>query len=387
MANLRRVGSICAALATVAGLTAGATVSSPVGAQGAKPIVYLTFDDGPSSDSASAGLLDVLAQYDVPATFFIVGTNVAGGQDVLRRMYADGHAVGSHSWSHPELNSLTDTQLVQGQLQATHDAVKAATGQDIQCFRSPWGTSFTGPREVGLIQGFGYDIHNTWQIDATEYTVGVTSLPGNAATATAMAQRLAGARNGDVILMHDGFFGRQAMVSAVSQFLAAHRNDYEFRLLPGCGGSYTQGGSIPPAAAIRRGPVANATTIDEIRAATDYQATADANVLRLYHAFLAREPEAAGAVYWIGQSRRGLSLDDTAWNFSTSPEFFQKYGNLDNGSFVAVVYQNVLGRTPDPAGLAYWIGTVNSGQLSRHGVVRWIAASAEFIGAHPYSAQ
>ncbi|MEM7272727.1 MAG: DUF4214 domain-containing protein [Actinomycetota bacterium] len=109
---------------------------------------------------------------------------------------------------------------------------------------------------------------------------------------------------------------------------------------------------------------------------------ADADMLRLYAAFFERDPELAGAQYWYGQSKAGVSLDTVAWSFSQSAEFLARYGETTSEQFLTIVYQNVLGRGPDQEGLDYWLGQIANG-LDRSGAVRWIAASQEFKNSNP----
>ena len=127
----------------------------------------------------------------------------------------------------------------------------------------------------------------------------------------------------------------------------------------------------------------DATTIDELLAAADYDPRYGA-VLRLYWAFFNREPDVGGAKYWISVYRSGRSFDDIAQAFATSREFVSRYGRLTNRRFLDVIYLNVLGRPADPGGFDYWLGKLAGGQLDRGGVVRWIGSSPEFVRNHPY---
>ena len=139
--------------------------------------------------------------------------------------------------------------------------------------------------------------------------------------------------------------------------------------------------SVAPAASIGLGSPA---TLDEVLASAGYDAD-HADVLRLYQAFFEREPDVDGAVYWIGQYEAGATLDDLAYGFARSTEFTSRYGDaLGNRAFLEIVYGNVLGRTPDQAGLDYWTGQLNGG-LSQHGVVRWVAANDEFAARYPFA--
>ncbi len=107
------------------------------------------------------------------------------------------------------------------------------------------------------------------------------------------------------------------------------------------------------------------------------------DALRLYRAFFRREPDLSGAKYWMGILESGASLDQIASQFALSEEFDNTYGEVSNSVFLDIVYRNVLGRTADPDGKAYWLALLNSG-LQRGSAVRWIAAGVEFESAFPY---
>ena len=101
-------------------------------------------------------------------------------------------------------------------------------------------------------------------------------------------------------------------------------------------------------------------------------------VYRLYRATLDRDPDAGGFAGWMGQLGGGRDYLDVVQGFIGSEEFQATYGALDNGDFVELLYQNVLERSSDPAGLDNWTGRLDSGS-SRAEVVRGFAQSAEFI--------
>ncbi len=130
------------------------------------------------------------------------------------------------------------------------------------------------------------------------------------------------------------------------------------------------GGTPPP-------PPPRFETVDEMVAAPDFT-VADADTLRLYNAFFTRDPDIGGAIYWVDLTRGGADLGTLAFQFAVSEEFNNTYGSLDNAAYVELIYRNVLGRSFDQEGYEYWLGLLNDGSLNRGGVVRWIAANAEF---------
>lgn len=126
----------------------------------------------------------------------------------------------------------------------------------------------------------------------------------------------------------------------------------------------------------------NASSVDDIRWSDDFQPE-HADVLRLYRAFFDREPDVDGAKYWIAQYNAGATFDEIAWVFANGAEFQARYGDTGNHRFLTIVYTNVLGRTYDQAGFNYWLDQLETGALTRSGVVRWIAASPEFRVRRP----
>ncbi len=103
----------------------------------------------------------------------------------------------------------------------------------------------------------------------------------------------------------------------------------------------------------------------------------DDEVYRLYVAFFLRRPDDAGAAHWSAQRAGGLSLEQIADAFVASSEFGSTYGSLPDGSFVDLVYQNVLGRTADAGGRSYWVGQLGAG-VSRAQMMVSFSESAEF---------
>lgn len=102
-----------------------------------------------------------------------------------------------------------------------------------------------------------------------------------------------------------------------------------------------------------------------------------AAVARLYDTTLNRLPDIGGLASWSAHLDAGASLRDVAARFIASPEFLARYGGLDSAGFVQAMYQNVLDRSGDPAGVEYWTGLLNGGQADRAGVVVAFSESRE----------
>jgi len=113
--------------------------------------VALTFDDGPSESTAE--LLEILASYQAPATFFQCGANVRRLPSVAREVAAAGHEIGNHTDMHPLL-ALKSPQFIHRELASAQEAIEQTTGVHPRYFRAPYGARWfglrTAQRRLGL---------------------------------------------------------------------------------------------------------------------------------------------------------------------------------------------------------------------------------------------
>jgi peptidoglycan-N-acetylglucosamine deacetylase len=128
-------------------LTPGCVWRGPSGARR----IALTFDDGPDP-AWTPRVLDRLGAAGVPGTFFVVGERAERAPDVVRRMAAEGHEVGNHSWSHRSL-WLCGPRATTDEIGRAHERIAALTGAPPRHFRPPWGmvnaAMFRAVRRVG----------------------------------------------------------------------------------------------------------------------------------------------------------------------------------------------------------------------------------------------
>lgn len=101
-----------------------------------EPVVAFTFDDGPAPNWTPM-VLDALDAAGVPATFFMVGSNLEKHADLVRNRMGR-HEIGNHSWSHDDLATL-DRAGVQNELGRTHDMIKKVFGRETTLLRPPYG--------------------------------------------------------------------------------------------------------------------------------------------------------------------------------------------------------------------------------------------------------
>lgn len=97
--------------------------------------IALTFDDGPRRETTER-LLDGLRERGASATFFVVGEEIAGNEDLVERMAAEGHQVGNHTWSHVRL---TDPETAGQEIRMTEKALEELLGEEDFWLRPPYG--------------------------------------------------------------------------------------------------------------------------------------------------------------------------------------------------------------------------------------------------------
>lgn len=132
--------------------------------------IALTFDDGPNP-AWTPRLLELLARHDVKATFFLVG-RFASEQSVLVRYIANGgHAIGNHSWTHPNL-ARTPAARVREELRNTRDVLEQITGKPAKLFRPPYGARrpfvLRTARALGMTPVMWNVMTNDWEESSPE---------------------------------------------------------------------------------------------------------------------------------------------------------------------------------------------------------------------------
>jgi peptidoglycan-N-acetylmuramic acid deacetylase len=115
--------------------------------------LYLTFDNG-YEQGYTGKILDVLKEKQVPAIFFVTGHYIRTEPELLKRMAQEGHLIGNHSWSHPDMSQIS-AERIQKELNQVKDEVRTLTGQqEMRYLRAPRGI-FSG-QSLAVSQGLGY---------------------------------------------------------------------------------------------------------------------------------------------------------------------------------------------------------------------------------------
>ena len=141
-----------------------------------KPMVALTFDDGPHY-TVTPRILDILQEHNARATFFVLGNRVDNFPNIIQREYSQGHEIGSHSFSHPQITTLTSDEI-EYQFAETEHRIQQYVPYTTKLVRPPYGQITQSLKEV-LQKTFVL-----WSIDTQDW-------------------KTRDVKDGDIILMHD----------------------------------------------------------------------------------------------------------------------------------------------------------------------------------------
>ncbi len=167
--------------------------------------VYLTFDDGPHSDHTPK-ILEVLAEYNAKATFFVVGSHAQSQGELLKQIYDAGHAIGNHSWSHRKLGH-ADWDTFEAEV-GTTEKMLGSYGR--RCLRPPYGD--VGKQFYANAKKAGYTIV-WWSVDPLDWL--------NQNPETIASRVLKQVQPGAIVLLHDGGDSREGTIEALRKILAA----------------------------------------------------------------------------------------------------------------------------------------------------------------------
>ena len=184
--------------------------------------VAITFDDGPDP-SYTPEILDILKEKNAPATFFVIGEHAKDQPRLLRRMYAEGHEVGNHTYTHPRFGAgdISET-FIRGELNLTELVIESRLGAKSLLFRPPYGidhqpdsadevTLLPIPQRLGyLLVGARIDPHD-WGSES--------GLPPGPEKIKGEVLEQAAKKSGNIVLLHDGGGDRSATVKALPQII------------------------------------------------------------------------------------------------------------------------------------------------------------------------
>lgn len=177
--------------------------------QTTKKVVALTFDDGPYAPYTGQ-VLDILKEYNVPATFFILGENAEKYPELVRRIAEEGHEIGNHTYHHVDLLK-SDSKTVAEEIDRTSKVITAITGTTPHLLRPPHG--FRDPTVMKIVADRGLQVVE-WSVMSKDWT--------NPGVDVIVDRTVNKVKNGSIILLHDGD-GTASKASRAQSVEAARR--------------------------------------------------------------------------------------------------------------------------------------------------------------------
>ncbi len=151
--------------------------------------IALTFDDGPGPHTGR--LLDIMNSYGARGTFFVVGRNISSNPGAVSRIVSEGHEIGIHSWSHPQLTTLKNDEI-SSQIMDTRSKIMGVAGVDSVLVRPPYGSVNNTVKSVGQELGCSYI---NWSVDSLDWS--------SRNVEEIRCEILSSVKNGSIILCHD----------------------------------------------------------------------------------------------------------------------------------------------------------------------------------------
>lgn len=183
----------------------------------------LTFDDGPSSYTSD--ILDILKQYGIRATFFVLGQELHKYRGTIERMVQEGHVIGNHTWDHPDLTQLSRMEM-QHQITSTHAQIKSLTGTASNLLRPPYG--ICNDEVISVAHGSGLT-NVLWNVDSRDWEL-TNPVPVHVRVLNQLQPQ-------SLILLHDGdAFGcgpRESVLESLPIIIESLRHlNYRFVTVP-----------------------------------------------------------------------------------------------------------------------------------------------------------
>ena len=179
----------------------------------------LTFDDGPDP-TYTPQILDVLKKYNAPATFFVIGSNAEKYPEIVQRELAEGHMIGNHTFSHPNIAEVSDSRL-RLEIVVTERLFETITGRISYLFRSPYAEDSEPNNQIEVkpiakIEKLGY-INVGMQIDPKDWQQ--AGIDGIVSRTVEQAE----SNKGNIILLHDAGGSREQTIAALPKIITTLR--------------------------------------------------------------------------------------------------------------------------------------------------------------------
>lgn len=188
--------------------------------------IYLTFDDGPSKNVLPK-ILDILKEKNVKATFFVIGKEIEGKEDILKRVFNEGHSIGLHSFSHERNNIYSSNENFLNEMIKTQKLIKKEIGISPNILRFPFGTNNMTyritPSMVSLLHNNNFKIYD-WNIDSGD------GASPNASSSTYIKNSKSNKDN-IILLMHCADINKNTIGALPSIIDYYKSKDYNFKVI------------------------------------------------------------------------------------------------------------------------------------------------------------
>jgi peptidoglycan-N-acetylglucosamine deacetylase len=169
-------------------------------------ILSITFDDGPDKELTPL-LLDVLKELKIPATFFCIGRKIRDNKDILQRMNAEGHLIGTHSYSHSDWFDLFSPKRMRDEFLLSSRVIFEATGKNPLLFRPPYGV--INPMVKRALHEMSFQVigfsNRAWDTSTLNENLILERLKKNL-------------KPGDIILLHDTVAGNAGVIKKFAEY-------------------------------------------------------------------------------------------------------------------------------------------------------------------------
>ena len=183
-------------------------------------VIALTVDDGPWPETTEQ-MLDIFNQNNVKATFFWIGKSLENSPEIARRVVAQGHAIGNHTWHH--LYDSMDAATAANEIDRTAKLIYETTGVKTTYFRPPGGVLNNGLAKYAKEQNYSVVM---WSVTSAD-------TDPRAQPEAFVENVLKGAKPGAIVLMHDGGGDRSRTIKALPEMIAGlKKQGYRFVTIP-----------------------------------------------------------------------------------------------------------------------------------------------------------
>lgn len=213
---------------TTAGETATAEdpqapTTTPAPPSGNKPVIHLTFDDGPSE--LTPRVMDLVEKYNGRATFFVMGSAVEDHPDIAREIVERGHAIANHSYDHMDWRQPGARE----DAIRTQEIIQTATGVTPSCARPPFGAQ--DENLLSILSSLGMETWR-WDLSAEDHTEARYQVEQTLNTIDQI-QNIRGAE-GKIFLQHDSDLLVGPSIDGLESWLAKNGDRYEFKVIDNC---------------------------------------------------------------------------------------------------------------------------------------------------------